>query len=167
MNDDKDLDDSFDSTSASSNLLGSGLKKKTTPDIPFCGCLSIQYYQPYFDVDTDDITTRIWNSVIYCRREQNFLVLVQDHPDLYGPFWVTTSNVSTNVNLINMPLVLMFYRLQPPWCFLLQSRLIWAVGCILIWKNLNGNVTRRTVIIHMILKIVTKFFIFIVIIYYI
>lgn len=95
MSDDKDLDDSFDSTSASSNLLGAGLKKKTTTDIPFCGCLSIQYYQPYFDVDTADITSRIWNAVIYCRREQNFLLLVQDHPDLYGPFWVTSNFINS------------------------------------------------------------------------
>lgn len=58
------------------------------PDIPLCGFMSVQYYQPFFDVDTVDITTRIMHSMLYCRREQNFLATVGDKPDAYGPFWV-------------------------------------------------------------------------------
>ena len=61
---------------------------KDVPDIPFCGCLSVRYYQPYFDVDTEDVKTRIAHAFIYCKREQNFLALIGDRPDLYGPFWV-------------------------------------------------------------------------------
>ena len=70
----------------STNLLAE--KNKESPDIPCCGCMSVRYYQPYFDVDTVDITSRISSSMLYCRREQNFLSSIQDKPDAYGPFWV-------------------------------------------------------------------------------
>jgi hypothetical protein len=58
------------------------------PEIPLCGFLTVQYYQPFFDVDTVDITNRIMQSTFYCRREQSFLTLINDKPDAYGPFWV-------------------------------------------------------------------------------
>jgi hypothetical protein len=59
-----------------------------TADIPFCGCLSVQYYQPYFDVDTVDIVARVTSSFLFCNRETNFLNLIADKPDAYGPIWV-------------------------------------------------------------------------------
>lgn len=62
---------------------------KEQPEIPFCGCLSVRYYQPFFDVDTNDVFTRIASAVFYCNREQNFLGLVSEKPDAYGPFWVS------------------------------------------------------------------------------
>lgn len=64
-----------------------------TPEIPFCGCLSVRYYQPYFDVDTNDVYVRLLNSLFYCRRENNFLALIADKPDAYGPFWIATTLV--------------------------------------------------------------------------
>lgn len=63
-------------------------KPKENNDIPFCGCLSVRYYQPYFDVDTADVTSRLTSSLLYCRSEQNFLTTVKERPDAYGPFWV-------------------------------------------------------------------------------
>lgn len=63
-------------------------KPKENTEIPFCGCLSVRYYQPYFDVDTVDVTSRISGSLLYCRAEQNFLASVRERPDAYGPFWV-------------------------------------------------------------------------------
>lgn len=62
-------------------------------DIPFCGCLTVRYYQPYFDVDTKDVLTRILNSLFYCKAGpgENFLALTTDKPDAYGPFWIATS----------------------------------------------------------------------------
>lgn len=38
------------SSSSSSNFVG---------DIPFCGFISLRYYQPYFDVDTSEIGSRL------------------------------------------------------------------------------------------------------------
>jgi hypothetical protein len=58
-------------------------------DIPMCGFLSVQYYQPLFDVDTVDVYNRILQSTFYCRRENNFLQYIGDKPDAYGPFWVS------------------------------------------------------------------------------
>ena len=59
-------------------------------EIPMCGFLSVTYYQPYFDVDTDDIFTRMTQSALYFNREINFLGLVGDKPDAYGPIWVNS-----------------------------------------------------------------------------
>jgi hypothetical protein len=65
------------------------------PEIPFCGCISVQFYQPYFDLDTADVISRISSAMFYCRREENFLNLMKDKPDAYGPFWIATTLVFT------------------------------------------------------------------------
>lgn len=75
-----------DDIEQSSSLLTE--KPKETHDIPFCGCLSVRYYQPYFDVDTEDVITRLKSSLLYCRSENTFLATINDRPDAYGPFWV-------------------------------------------------------------------------------
>lgn len=66
-------------------------------EIPFCGCLTVKYYQPFFDVDTKDIVSRIGSAVFYCRAGsgENFMSLTAEKPDAYGPFWVATSLVFT------------------------------------------------------------------------
>lgn len=58
------------------------------PEVPLCGFLTVQYYQPFFDVDTVDISNRILASTFFCRREQNFVTMIGDKPDAYGPIWV-------------------------------------------------------------------------------
>ncbi len=58
-------------------------------DIPMCGCLSVKFYQPYFDVDTVDVSNRALNALFYCKREQNFLNLIGEKADAYGPCWVS------------------------------------------------------------------------------
>ncbi len=63
-------------------------QKKPEVDIPFCGCLSVRYYQPFFDVNTSDVTSRLSSAFFYCKREQNFLEQIAERPDAYGPFWV-------------------------------------------------------------------------------
>lgn len=93
MMDDKDYEagetsDNLDTLQAAALL---GNPEKESQDIPFCGCLSVRYYQPFFDVDTKDIFNRIANAVLYCRREQNFVAFVGEKPDAYGPFWIATT----------------------------------------------------------------------------
>eukprot|EP01032_Pedospumella_encystans_P026544 gene26544-29991_t len=80
-----------DDIEQSSSLLTE--KPKETHDIPFCGCLSVRYYQPYFDVDTEDVITRLKSSLLYCRSENTFLATINDRPDAYGPFWIATTLV--------------------------------------------------------------------------
>jgi len=82
-------DEEMNAGNSTSSLVG-GKEKKEPVDIPFCGFVSLQYYQPYFDVDTEDIKSRIMTSMIGFK-DDSFLKLVDDKPDLYGPFWIATS----------------------------------------------------------------------------
>ncbi len=49
----------------------------------------MKYYQPYFDVDTTDIISRVRKSTVYCGQEGQFIDEIDEKPDLYGPFWVS------------------------------------------------------------------------------
>jgi len=55
--------------------------------------LSFKFYQQYFDVDTEQVQTRIMNSA-FPKKDGNF---IRDHlnptPDLYGPFWIAVTLV--------------------------------------------------------------------------
>eukprot|EP01041_Mallomonas_annulata_P001499 gene1499-2892_t len=88
-------DDAENMMSESATLLEGGRTGNEQPEIPFCGCLSIRYYQPFFDVDTTDIGTRLLNAVFFCRRETPFVALINEKPDAYGPFWISTTLVFT------------------------------------------------------------------------
>lgn len=57
-----------------------------------CACLSVAYYQPYFNVSTDNILERTKLSFFYYKPEnRNFLAVSQNNPDIYGPFWLSTT----------------------------------------------------------------------------
>ena len=89
----EDDDDEEMNTNSKSSLLR-GENRPTTDgteggSIPFCGCLSVKFYQPYFDLDTQDVSNRIWSSLFFCRRQDTFLDnFATKNPDVYGPFWV-------------------------------------------------------------------------------
>ncbi|CAI2347086.1 unnamed protein product [Caenorhabditis sp. 36 PRJEB53466] len=53
---------------------------------------SFEYYQQFFDVETDQVVKRLLNSVVPTHRNyiQDFL---QPIPDLWGPFWVSVTLV--------------------------------------------------------------------------
>lgn len=81
--------------------------QKDGPDlveIPCCGCLSVQFYQPYFDVDTQDVVNRLAQSVFFCKREELFLNSINEKPDAYGPVWVSSCahNVLISNDFINL-----------------------------------------------------------------
>ena len=76
-------------TNSKTSLLREHQTISDTNSIPLCGFLSVKYYQPYFDVDTSEVTDRIWSSLFFCRREQTFLDQIGAKiSDVYGPFWV-------------------------------------------------------------------------------
>lgn len=54
------------------------------------GFWSIKYYQPLFDVDTLQVLNRIKGSLLP-RPKGAFFELVAANPDLYGPFWISTT----------------------------------------------------------------------------
>lgn len=49
----------------------------------------ISWYQPYFDVDLSDVLLRLLAGVIPLGK--GFFARVGDRPDIYGPFWLTTT----------------------------------------------------------------------------
>ena len=87
-----------ESLEASSSLLNnnnSNSKVRTSSsgsnglvEIPCCGCLSVQFYQPYFDVNSEDVKKRLMHSLFFCKREELFLTVIDEKPDAYGPVWV-------------------------------------------------------------------------------
>lgn len=84
-----DNDDMMENT----GLLGAGSHRVSSSNIqnqniPYCGIISIKFYQPYFDVDTSEVYQRILHSTFYCRREANFITNFSSKPDGYGPVWV-------------------------------------------------------------------------------
>jgi hypothetical protein len=91
--DDDDLDVTVNAGNVETDSLVEG--GKDTSDIPFCGCLSVRFYQPYFDVDTVEIISRISQAMFYCKRNENFLTYTKDKPDAYGPVWIATTLVFT------------------------------------------------------------------------
>lgn len=56
-----------------------------------CGCLSVGYYQPFFDVDTKDVRERLLGTLTFYQAEPTFLAAVSATPDAYGPFWTATT----------------------------------------------------------------------------
>ena len=90
---DEDDDEELNTNHSTSSSRLLEPRKDQDVEIPFCGCLSVRFYQPYFDVDTEDVLSRILNAIFYCQRNENFLTLIGDKPDAYGPIWISTTLV--------------------------------------------------------------------------
>lgn len=59
--------------------------------------LSLEYYQQFFDVDTLMVVERIVTSMIPKRAPSNYLKNnIGQNPDLYGPFWIIVTLVSSS-----------------------------------------------------------------------
>ncbi|ORX87098.1 Yip1-domain-containing protein [Basidiobolus meristosporus CBS 931.73] len=50
---------------------------------------SVDFYAPYFNIDTIQVAKRMLESVIPFKT--NFISDIDDSPDLYGPFWIPTT----------------------------------------------------------------------------
>lgn len=79
--------DSVDDDTEHSDLLG---EEKKTPSV-----WNFEFYQSFFNVDTGDVLRRIVWSMIP-KPGYNFLQYhVRPNPDLYGPFWISTTLIFT------------------------------------------------------------------------
>ncbi|CAM9767985.1 unnamed protein product [Ectocarpus sp. 6 AP-2014] len=68
---------------------GRGSPPPPGPKISMCGLLSLQYYQPYFDVDTSEVKTKLLQAIWPMRKTASFLGEADSSKvDLYGPVWV-------------------------------------------------------------------------------
>lgn len=54
------------------------------------GFWTLKYYQPLFDVDTVQVLNRLKGSLLP-RPRGVFFDLISQNPDLYGPFWISTT----------------------------------------------------------------------------
>jgi hypothetical protein len=51
---------------------------------------SIEYYAQFFDVDTKQVLERCWAAVF---PKTPFLDVLGGNPDLYGPFWISSTTI--------------------------------------------------------------------------
>ena len=51
-------------------------------DIPLCGILSVKFYRPYFDVDTKDITNRLYHALVSFKVDHSVLFYHYSTPSL-------------------------------------------------------------------------------------
>lgn len=56
-----------------------------------CACLSVEYYRPYFDINTDEVVSRVKQALVVCDPNAQFLDVVRAKPDAYGPWWISTT----------------------------------------------------------------------------
>ncbi|EGR27849.1 Yip1 domain protein [Ichthyophthirius multifiliis] len=56
-----------------------------------CAILSVEYYQPYFNITSNEIIKRI--KCCFVPTKPEFLNIIKQNPDLWGPFWILTTVV--------------------------------------------------------------------------
>ncbi|KAF1313514.1 Yipf1 protein, partial [Globisporangium splendens] len=56
-----------------------------------CGCFTLAYYKPYFDVDTVDVQQRLTRALLPFKKNPTFAEMIAPSPDAYGPFWLSTT----------------------------------------------------------------------------
>lgn len=100
MHKEVDLDEEMNSSMSSTGLMREQQldnRQSNEQEVPLCGCLTVRFYQPFFDVDTSDVTSRLMSALFYCKSGsgENFISLTADKPDAYGPFWIATSLIFT------------------------------------------------------------------------
>lgn len=64
----------------------------------------IEYYQKYFDVDTQQVLERLIGSITPRPNKSYFDSAIRQNPDLYGPFWVCVTfilTVAISGNIVN------------------------------------------------------------------
>lgn len=59
-------------------------------DDTFCSCFSVRYYQPLFNVDTSEVSSRMLMTVLP-HKATGFISSTGANPDAYGPLWAATT----------------------------------------------------------------------------
>lgn len=55
-------------------------------EVPFCPCLSYDFWNRWFRVDTADVGSRLLKSLLFFKTD--LIEDIKNVPDLYGPFWI-------------------------------------------------------------------------------
>lgn len=68
---------------------------------------SIEFYQRFFNVDTNIVSDRIQSAIIPRRAPVNYLKQnIGSNPDLYGPFWIVVTLVNVLMHFIDLTLII-------------------------------------------------------------
>eukprot|EP00053_Salpingoeca_punica_P012812 m.115161 g.115161 ORF g.115161 m.115161 type:complete len:312 (+) comp16045_c0_seq1:52-987(+) len=70
---------------------GGSQSQQRTPSSGSPAIWTLEYYQQFFDVDTEQVVSRVRNSLWPLKND--FLRKIQGRGDLYGPFWISTTLV--------------------------------------------------------------------------
>ncbi|XP_066598194.1 protein YIPF1 [Prorops nasuta] len=65
---------------------------------------TVEYYQKYFNVNTNDVVQRIRRSMIPHGTDNYLITHIRPNPDLYGPFWICVTlifAIAINGNMAN------------------------------------------------------------------
>ena len=82
------LNDEPTSSTNTNSTTTANQKQPATPAGGMCSCFTVPYYQPYFDVDTAMVQTRILRSFTALRpASRDFFEITKTNADLFGPFW--------------------------------------------------------------------------------
>uniref|UniRef100_T1IH16 Glutathione peroxidase n=1 Tax=Strigamia maritima TaxID=126957 RepID=T1IH16_STRMM len=85
--------DSIDDDTEHSDLLG----EKKPPSV-----WTFEYYQSFFNVDTNDVLRRIFWSMLPRPGMSYLQYHIRPNPDLYGPFWICTTLIFTTAIMGNL-----------------------------------------------------------------
>jgi len=79
-------------------------EKSSAPAVDmWCGCLSLPFYQRFFQVDTADVFERLkLTFLFFWPKSKPFLEEIGDNPDFYGPFWVCMSLIFVQALAANL-----------------------------------------------------------------
>ncbi|KAI9995856.1 hypothetical protein PInf_012924 [Phytophthora infestans] len=91
-----ELEDGLMSPKVRDTLMGAKNATYGEDDTParpmgLCGCFSLAFYQPYFNVDTSDVQQRLMRALVPFKKDPTFAELALKSPDAYGPFWLSTT----------------------------------------------------------------------------
>ncbi|XP_023303416.2 protein YIPF1 [Lucilia cuprina] len=115
---------------------GEGLPEPATAGTNKVSFLTLEYYQQFFNVDTLMVLERIANSMIPKRAPGNYLKsIIGQNPDLYGPFWITTTlifSIAISGNIASY-----FQAANNPYKWRYNFHLVSvAATCIFVYVNL-------------------------------
>ncbi|XP_075155266.1 protein YIPF1 [Haematobia irritans] len=112
-----------------------GLPEPATATPSKTSFLTLEYYQKFFDVDTLIVLERIANSMIPKRAPGNYLrSSIGQNPDLYGPFWITTTLIFCIAISGNIANYLQHHNDNYQWRY--NFHLVsYAATCIFIYVN--------------------------------
>ncbi|KOC66900.1 Protein YIPF1 [Habropoda laboriosa] len=72
---------------------------------------TIEYYQKYFNVNTNDVVERIKRSMFPHGTENYLISHIRPNPDLYGPFWICVTLIFSIAICVNLGSYLQMFKL--------------------------------------------------------